>query len=57
MLTCEVQKYNNAVIGAQQSMRLGRAVGTRGGCWGDGRCRNIEELVRSGKHMPIKLKA
>ena len=28
------------------------AIGTRGGCWGDGGCRNIEEFVRSGEYMP-----
>ena len=52
----EVQKYN-AVIAAQQERRSQClqyvcATGTRGGCRGDGECRNIEELVRSGECMP-----
>ena len=36
----------------------GCAIGTRGGCWGGGGCRNIEELARSGESMALpKLKA
>ena len=33
-------------------MTPGCAIGTRGGYRGDGGCRNIEELVRSGECMP-----
>ena len=33
-------------------MPPGCAVGTRGGCGGDGGCINIEEFVRSGECMP-----
>ena len=52
----EVQKYN-AVIAAQQERRSQclqdvQSAQTRGGCWGDGGCRNIEEFVRSGECMP-----
>ena len=35
-----------------QPMPPGCAIGTRGGCWGDGGCRNIEEFVHSGECMP-----
>ena len=51
----KVQKYNAAIAAQQrktQPMRPGCAIGTRGGCWVDGECRNIEELVRKGERMP-----
>ena len=54
----EVKKYNAVidVIAAQQERRSqclqDVQSAQRGGCWGDGGCINIEELVRSGECMP-----
>ena len=48
-----VQHRHFGAVRKTKPMRSGCAIGTRGGCWGDGRgCRNIEELVRSGKNTP-----
>ena len=35
-----------------QPMPLECAIDTRGGCWGDGGCRNMEAFVSSGECMP-----
>ena len=53
-----VQRHHCGAARKTKSMRPGCAIGTRGGCWGDGGCQNIDELVRSGECMAcLKLKA
>ena len=54
----KVQRRHCCAARKTQPMPPGCAIGTRGGCWGDGGCRNIEEFVRSGECMVcLKLKA
>ena len=47
----KVQRRHCCAARKTQPMPSG-CVCTRGGCWGDGGCRNIEEFVRSGECMP-----
>ena len=51
----EVQKYSRHCYAERKTQPMapgGCAIGTRGGCWGDGGRRNIEELVRNCECMP-----
>ena len=48
----KVQRRHCCAARKTQPMPPGCAIGTRGGCWRDGGCRNIEEFVRSGECMP-----
>ena len=54
----KVQRRHCCAARKTQPMPPGCTIGTRGGCWGDGGCRNIKELVRSGEYNAcLKFKA
>ena len=42
----KVQRRHCCAATKTQPIPPGCAIGTKGGCWGDGGCRNIEELVQ-----------
>ena len=48
----KVQHRHCGAARKTKPMRPGCAIGTKGGCWGDSGCRNIEELVQSDESAP-----